>query len=340
MRFAFAFRLSWWLLAVSTALPASGLTAQELRTVRYQEYPGSMVHLSNWVMREKGFCTKHGLRCDVVLLANGPLAQQAVAADSVDIIMSSIDVMMQAVAKGNDLQILGAIGDRSPYSLSVSSKLQRPNAKLGYPGNMKDLVGKRIGVSGRGSATELTARSLLEGAGHSPSDATYIGVGAAPTAYAALMADQVDAILSWDPVPTLCEVSKKCEVMVDLRKGEGPPLLTALNRGFSVWQARRKYVENNGPTIDAFLKANIDAIEWLRDEKNFPEAMKIAAAHFKLGDVPDREHALKLITRESIDQYGTTVDRRVINAFNEFLIHFKVLDKPLDAGSLIYKNAP
>jgi ABC-type nitrate/sulfonate/bicarbonate transport system substrate-binding protein len=127
---------------------------------------------------------------------------------------------------------------------------------------------------------------------------------------------------------------------VDLRKGEGPAEIASMNGGFVVWQARRSYVEKNAPTIDAFLKAQADAIAWLRDEKNFGEAMELAAKNFKLGDVPNREQAMQQIVRESISQYGTKLDRNVVTGFNNFLLTNKLIDKPLDASSIVYKNAP
>lgn len=314
--------------------------AAQLKTVRYQEYPGSIIHLANWVMIDKGICARHGLKCEPVMLASGPLAQQAAAAGSVDIIVSSADVMMQAVAKGNDLQILGTMITNNVYSLSVGSSVPQPNRAGGYPGNMKDLVDKKIGVSARGSATEMTVRALLTAAGFPADKATYVAVGAPATAYAALAAKQVDAVLSWDPLPALCAATGTCNVAVDLRKGEGPPEIAAMNGGNVVWQARREYVQANAATIDAFLAAYAEAVQWLRDEKNFPEALALAKKGFKLGDVPNREQTLEGMVKESIPQYGTKFDRKVVKGFNDFLIKNGRIDKPLDADTIVYRNAP
>ena len=108
----------------SLLVPASpALSQQQLTTVRYQEYPGSNLHLVNWIMKEKGFCEKHQLKCETVLLANGPLAQQAAAAGSVDLIVSSMDVMLPAVANGNDLMALGTLVTNNAYVLAVRSDL-------------------------------------------------------------------------------------------------------------------------------------------------------------------------------------------------------------------------
>ena len=334
--------ITWTLgIALGVGLVSQTQTVNaQAKTVRYQEYPGSIIHLANWVMVEKGMCTKHGLKCEPILLASGPLAQQAAAAGSVDLIVSSADVMMQAAAKGNDLQILGTMITNNVYSLAVASDVPQPNRAAGYPGNMKDLVDKKIGVSARGSATEMTAKALLTSAGLPADKAIFIAVGSPATAFAALSAKQVDAILSWDPVPALCAATGSCNVAVDLRRGEGPPEIAAMNGGNVVWQARREYVQKNGPTIDAFLSAYADAVQWLRDAKNYPAALELARKNFKIGDVPKREETLDRIVKESISQYGTKFDRKVVKGFNDFLMKNGRIDKPLDADAIVYRNAP
>jgi NitT/TauT family transport system substrate-binding protein len=326
--------------ALGLALASLTASAQNPQVIRYQEYPGSILHIVNWAMVDKGFCTKQNLKCEPVYLANGPLAQQAAAAGSVDIIYSSLDVMMQAVAKGNDLQIIGAQVPNNVYSLAVGKDVPQPNRAAGYPANVRDLKGKRIGVSARGSGTEMYVKSLLSGAGLEPDSVTYVAVGSPNTAYAALVAKQVDAILSWDPVPALCASTQQCTIAVDLRKGEGPPEIKAMNGGFLAWQARREYVQKHEATVDAFLRALAEATVWVQDPKNYAEVRKLAEKNFKLGEVPNREQVMDQIVKESIASLGTKFDRKVIPGFNAFLLKNKVIDKPLDAEAIVYKKAP
>jgi NitT/TauT family transport system substrate-binding protein len=315
-------------------------SAQARPTVRFQEYPGTILHLVNWAMVDNGLCDKHGIKCEVVYLASGPLAQQAAAAGSVDLIISSVDVLMQAVAKGHDLQILGTQLTNNIYSLSVGKDVPQPNRAAGYPGAMRDLKGLKIGVSARGSATEMYAKALLAGAGLPPDGATYIAVGAPPTAFAALSARQVDAVVNWDPLPALCTATKVCNVTVDLRKGEGPAELAALNGGFIVWQARREYVRKNAATVDAYLRALADATAWVQDPRNYPAVLELAKAHFTLGDMPSRDQVFEQIVKETIGQFGVKFNRAVIKGFNEFLIKNKVIDRALDIETLVYSKAP
>lgn len=328
---AFGFALSLTVVVGSVAAPVKPI-------VRYQEYPGSIIHVVNWVMVEKGFCDKQGIKCEPVYLASGPLAQQAAAAGSVDLIFSSADVMMQAVAKGNDLQILGSQIPNNVYSLTARSDIPQPNHASGYPKDMQDLKGLRIGVSARGSATEMYVKSLFAGAGLPPDSATFVAVGGPPTAYAALAAKQVDAALSWDPVPAMCTATHACNLVVDLRKGQGPAEIQAMNGGFVVWQARREYVRKNAATIDAFLRAVDESVAWVKDPKNYPEVLAIAKKHFKVGDIPNRDQFMDQVVKEAIADSGTKFDRQVVKGFNDFLIKNNVIDKPLDANLILYKK--
>jgi NitT/TauT family transport system substrate-binding protein len=327
--------------AVACALALGAVKAFAQQTVRTQEYPGNLLHLVDWVMRGKGFCAKEGLDCQGVTLANGPLAQQAAAAGSVDLIVSSADVMMQAAAKGNDLMILGTDITNNIYSLSAAAEIAQTVKGKGYPDNMKALAGKRIGVTARGSSTEMIAKALLAGAGVPTDKVIFVPVGAPATAFAAISAKQVDAIVSWDPIPGLCEATGKCTVFVDLSKGQGPADLQAMNGGYVVWQARREYVQKNSAVIDGFLRAHAQAVNWLNDPKNFQEAREIAAKGFRLGgDVPNREQVFDEMVKRMIAQYGTKFDRKAVDGFNAFLIANKLIDKPLSTARLVYDKAP
>ena len=308
--------------------------------VRFHEYPGNILNLVTWIMVEKGFCEREGIKCQGVTLASGPLAQQAAAAGSLDIIFTSADVMMQAVGKGNDLVIIGPQITNNLYVLVTRADLGLPNKAAGYPANVRDLKGMKIGVSARGSSTEMQMKALFTGAGMPADSATFIAVGAPSTAYSALAAKQIDAALTWDPVPSICNATKACDTAVDMRKGQGPPDLLAMNGTFVVWYARREWVDKNGPLVDAFVRSTGAATAWVKDPKNFAEALEIAKKRVTLGDVPNKDQVLNEVVKVIIDLYGLGFKRSSIEAFHTFMLNNKVLDKPLNVDSLIYSKLP
>jgi len=327
-------------ISLSLLFANPGVAQEKLTPVRILEYPGSINQLVTWVQEEKGFCEKEGLKCEPIALQSGPLAQQAAAAGSIDLIHSTLDVMFQAVARGNDLMILGTLTPTNVFMLAERSAIVQKN--LSYPQNVAALKGHRIGVSARGSGTELFARALLRGAGLSVSDVTIIGVGAPPTAFPALISNRIDALLLWDPIPALCEATKKCEITVDMRKGQGPKDISALGgNGNDVWQARREYVEKHPKAIDAFLRAQAAATKWMQDPKNFDEVYKIAEKHINIDiDVPDKGQLMKNIVKTGIGMAGNHFDKRAVTAFNNFLIANGAIKEPINADKVVYKNAP
>lgn len=320
---------------------AEASLAQDKQVIRYHEYPGSVSHLVQKVMVEKGICDKQGIRCEPVHIASGPLAAQAAAAGSLDIMISSTDQIMQAIAKGNDLQIVATQMPNHIFSLFVSKDLPQPNRALGYPAKMRDFKGAKIGVSARGSGTEMIAKALLSGAGISPDSATYVAVGAPPTAYPALAVKQIDAALNWDPMPAICAATGECSIAVDLRKGEGPEELMAMNGGYNSWAARREFIQKNEAAVDAFARALAEAMVWVKDPANSAEALELAKKHFKLSDsIPNRDQVLEQTVKDMISMYGVKFDRRAVKGFNDFLIKNRLIDKPLDAKEIVYRNAP
>lgn len=328
-------------MAAAFVLSAQVSQAQDLKTVRYHEFPGSMSHLVNWVMREKGFCTKEGLKCEPVYLASGPLAAQAAAAGSVDVILSSVDQLFLAIANGNDLQLVSNQQPDHNWTFSVRKGFPQPNGALGYPGNMVDFKSAKIGVSARGSGTEMTAKSLFTNAGVSTSDVSFVAVGGPTTAYQALLAKQVDAVISWDPLPQVCNSSGKCDVVVDLRRREGPKELLAMNGIFNPWAARRSYIEAHGSVIDAYVRALGKAMEWVKDRRNYPEALEIARKHIKFGDiVPNSDQVMETSLKEMVASYGTKLDRGSVKGVNDFLMSHKMIGRPLDPEVVVYRNAP
>ncbi|MBW3096218.1 ABC transporter substrate-binding protein [Pseudohoeflea coraliihabitans] len=323
------------------ALGSTHAIAQEKNIVRVHEYPGSIIHIVNWVMRSKGFCAEEGLECQPVYLASAILAMQAAKTEGVDIIVSSLDVMMQAVDKGYELEIIGPYLTNNVYSLSASSEVAATVADKSYPENIEALAGKRIGVVARGGSPEMIARALLAGAGMEQDEVFFVAVGGPATAFAALTAKQVDAIVSWDPVPALCEATKSCAVFADLSRGEGPSDLQAMNGGYVAYYAPSEYLQDNSAIADAFMRAHAQAVKWLQDPQNLSEAKQIVNEQFKLGDdVPDREAVLDQLVQRTIEGYGHNFDRKAVDGFNEFLLSYKLIDKPLAVETIVYDKAP
>jgi NitT/TauT family transport system substrate-binding protein len=73
--------------------------------------------------------------------------------------------------------------------------------------SIKDLAGKKIGVSAPGSSTDFFLKYLLKKNGLDPTSASVIGVGLGATAVAAMEQGQIDAAVMLDPSVTVLQGS-------------------------------------------------------------------------------------------------------------------------------------
>lgn len=346
----YSFRPSVCLLSVAAIVSAfttiAPISAAEKivangEVIRIQEYPGTVLHFTQWVAADKGFCKAHGLTCQMVQIPSGPVGLQALAAGSLEISFASTEVTMQAASRGNDVQLI--VGDlpNNIYVLSVHKDVPLPNKTKGYPAVMQDLKGLKVGVTARGSGVELQTRALLTGAGLSGDSVTYVGVGSPGTAYPSFLARQVDAAMMFEPFATLCRAQKTCVDLVDLEAGEGPHTISALNGAFETYAARREYITANPKVIDAFIQTMEEATSWVNDPANFEELLKVVQAHFKFGpDITDGDALLRNLVRGSAPKYGTRIDRKAVKAFSDYLIGAGLITNPVDPASFVYAKAP
>lgn len=308
--------------------------------LRIQLYPGTILNLPIWVAADAGFCQAHGLRCEPTAIPSGPLALQALAAGSLEVMYASTEVITAAASRGNDVQVFLGHSPNNIYTLNVSNKVPLPSLSKGYPDVMKDLKGMRIGVTARGAGTELLTRALLLGAGMTPDDVTFVATGSPTTSYPTFVARQIDAGMMFQPFRTLCEVQKTCVVGVDLAKGEGPEDLRVLNGGFETYAARRNFIEGNTVAIDAFIQAMTETVAWMQDPANFDKLMGITRKYLTLGDIPDADATLIQLVKTETPKFGVKVDRKSIQGFSDFLIKYKLIEQPVSASSFVYAKTP
>ena len=74
---------------------------------------------------------------------------------------------------------------------------------------MKDLAGKRIGVSAPGSSTDYFVKYLLKKNGVDPNGVGIIGIGLGATAVAAMEQGSVDVAVMLDPAVTVLQGSTR-----------------------------------------------------------------------------------------------------------------------------------
>ena len=182
-----ALALGLAVLAGVAAMPAHAQApCTNMPVVRIQEWPGDIINLVPWVADAKGIFKKYCLDVKLVPLVGGPPSITALVNGTLEYANGAMDGVMRPRARGVDVRVTGNMYGENWSVLVAGPGLAMPNLKDGYPGMMKDLVGKKIGVTALAATTEAYMKSAFEGAGLSADSATYVAVGGVATAVPAL----------------------------------------------------------------------------------------------------------------------------------------------------------
>ena len=139
------------------------------------------------------------MRVELVDLKGGSDALKAVLGGSADVVSGYFDHCVNLAAKKQELQAF-VVYDRYPGLVLVVSP-----AHTGEIKSIKDLAGKKVGVSAPGSSTDFFLKYLLKKNGLDPTSASVIGVGLGATAVAAMEQGQIDAAVMLDPSVTVLQ---------------------------------------------------------------------------------------------------------------------------------------
>jgi NitT/TauT family transport system substrate-binding protein len=105
-----------------------------------------------WMVGQRDFAAKHGLKLTIVGMKNGALAHKALLAGELDSIESSPGAAILAGSRGADLKIVGCDWPGVPHGLMVRAGIN----------SIADLRGKTVAVASPGSLPNLLFKAMLE----------------------------------------------------------------------------------------------------------------------------------------------------------------------------------
>ena len=162
-----------------------------------------LCYLPTVLAKQLGEYEKAGLNVELVDLKGGSDALKAVLGGSADVVSGYFDHCVNLAAKKQELQAF-VVYDRYPGLVLVVAPSRTNDIK-----SVKDLAGKKVGVSAPGSSTDFFLKYMLKKNGVDPSSTAVIGVGLGATAVAAMEQGQIDAAVMLDPSVTVLQGSHK-----------------------------------------------------------------------------------------------------------------------------------
>jgi NitT/TauT family transport system substrate-binding protein len=191
-------RLAATLIAV---MLSSGLAAAANKITIAVGGGACLCYLPTVLAQQLGEFEKAGLAVELVDLKGGSDALRAVLGGSADVVSGYFDHCVNIAAKKQELQSF-VVYDRYPGLVLVVSPGHTNEIK-----SIKDLAGKKVGVSAPGSSTDFFLKYLLKKNGVDPASVAVIGVGLGATSVAAMEQGQIEASVMLDPSVTVLQGS-------------------------------------------------------------------------------------------------------------------------------------
>ena len=140
-------------------------------------------YMDEFVAMDKGYHRDEGLAVEMIR-AGGGIATQALMAGDLHF-STSAGSALSAMLRGAEIKVVYTNIDRPGYQLwSGQAEIKQ----------LRDLIGKRVGVTSRGDTQELSVRLLLRKHGIDANAVAYVPVGFGAQRLAALQAGSVDAV--------------------------------------------------------------------------------------------------------------------------------------------------
>ncbi|MBO0806084.1 MAG: ABC transporter substrate-binding protein [Nocardiopsaceae bacterium] len=160
------------------------------------------------VAQAEGFFKKEGLNVNVESLSSGVPVVQGVVGGSLDIGASSTEPVVNAAAAGAPVQIIGSYANKLTVDMVTPSGITAP----------AQLRGKRLGIQQVGAFREVMTRIVLEKAGMTQSDVSYVPGSASGYIGALVQGTIQSGVLQEEQVLQVLDTDSKLHVLVNFAK--------------------------------------------------------------------------------------------------------------------------
>lgn len=239
------------------------------------------VYSDYYVAEALGLYKKFGVDAEVKLFSRGGEALNALMAGEIDVTSNAEYPNILAISKDPEVVIIG-VSCVAPDTIKLVARadIKKPS----------DFVGKKIG-SALGSVTDYCFDKYFEKNGVDKSKVIYVNV-AAPESVPLLAKGDISGFFFWEPWPS--KAVQVCGKKVHIL-GSSAQLGVYASKLFMA--VPRTYARKNPETIKGFLKAMIEAAEYIHSHPK--EAYKIVAKK------------IPTLTPESVAKIAAHFDHRI-----------------------------
>ncbi len=251
--------------------------AEKIKVTLAVSGKASFYYLPLTIAEQLGYFEQEGLELEIVEFQSALRAQQALSSGAVETVCGSFDHVIALHSKNQLVQSFVALGRAPQMAMGVSLK-NVPDYK-----EMVDLKGKKIGIIAAGTASNMMASLLMQRAGLLPSDVSFIGVGTAGGAMAAIRSGQIDAVCNLEPVMTMLEQKGEIKIISDARTLRGTQALFGGLMPAACLYASPDFLQKNRSAAQGLTNAMVRALLWLQSAGG-RDLIKLVPESYLLGD--------------------------------------------------------
>ncbi len=257
--------------------------------------PGNIVYLQIDLARALGYFEQEGLDLDIRYFDGGTLAEKALASKEYGFSGNSIDHAVKLREAGQQVYMVASFTDLPCVTVVVRKDLRSQIHSL------KDLKGRRIGVTALGAGTHVLAASVLRSAGYSLQDVQIVPVGFGDSLISAIAEKRIDAAVATDPTTTRLLLARQVSILLDLTNQDETHSIFNGPYQFTGLLTRADVIRDHPGQVQAMVNAIVKSNAYIRGHS----AVEIAA-HLPSGLVGDRYIYIKSLehSRPSFSRDG------------------------------------
>src|SRR4051812_2713154 len=219
---------------------------------------GCLCYLPTVLAEQLGEFKKAGVEVELINFKGGSQALTAVIGGSADVGSGYFDHCVNLAAKNQALEAF-VVYDRYPgFALVVSPK------NAGAIKTVKDLAGKKVGVSAPGSSTDFFLKYMLAKNGVDPNSIGVVGIGLAATAVAAMEQGSVDAAIMLDPAITQLQGrNKDLAILSDTRSQHDTLAVFGGEYPGGALYTKSGWIQSHQKETQALTNAIIATLKWI-----------------------------------------------------------------------------
>jgi NitT/TauT family transport system substrate-binding protein len=219
----------------------------------------SLSYLPTMLAAALGAYDEAGVDVEIIDFKGGSVALTSVLGGSADVVSGFYDHCIDIVPKGKQLVSLVVFDRFLGIVLTVS-----PTQTAAIT-SIKDLGGKKVGVSAPGSSTDFFLKFLLRSNGMDPDKTAVIGVGLDATAVAAMEQGSVDAASMVDPALTQLQARHKdLRILTDTRTREDTMKAFGGEYPSGSLYAQDSWIKAHPREAQSLAEAIVRTLKWMK----------------------------------------------------------------------------